>query len=312
MLSGQDLDRALFIAVQQKQYKTIELCLKNNAKLSYKDGLNQDAFHIAAKQNDLKAIKLLLDANLEPDGIATDKTSHTPIYSAARAKFWDCVRLFAQRRKEDSSHRYQFGKALLCVVKENRLEEAELLLKAGAATSWYWDDNHDTLLHQAVRNRNAAMIRLLLNYKAGFNEKNKTGFTAFTLAVTLGAQECIDCFASNKDDYLTNVERFLNDYNPWSITNFNFITTFPSKESNQFYYSIKNIWESSLDPQERKDKIAEQIRTHVVLKADKQVSRSVRLLKKYNLLESQPTENKASEKQEKEVIVSSNWTIIKT
>lgn len=42
----------------------MELCLKQDAKLSHIDAENNDAVHLAMKQNERKALKFLLNAGL--------------------------------------------------------------------------------------------------------------------------------------------------------------------------------------------------------------------------------------------------------
>lgn len=194
MICRTTLEPALLEAVKAKKYDVVEAYLRNGAKgTALLDG--NDALHIAAMQNDLKMIALLLKYNVAPS--TKNTAGETPIMLAAHKGLWDCVIAFAKSRKEDGE-RYEYGNALRLAAYHNQYKVVKALLEAGASTTWFHRDSQNTPLHDAVGHNNAHMVALLLLYRADPSKQNAQNETPVLLAAKRNFWACSHAFVGKQ------------------------------------------------------------------------------------------------------------------
>ena len=105
---------------------------------------------------------------------------HTPIFHAATNDKWESVKAIARAKRSISDDFY--GAALLLAVRLNKVEEALVLLNAGADTMWCANVDGRTPLHWAAKNGNMQLVEALLKKGAKIN-KDKSGHSPLWEAI---------------------------------------------------------------------------------------------------------------------------------
>lgn len=202
MINRATLEPALLVAVQQKQYQTVETFLKNGAKGT--ELLNGDSpLHIAVNNDDPTMIRLLLKFNV--DLSVKNTANETPIVSAAKKQFWECVMTFALTTRENIvagflGGQYEYGYAMLLACKANRMDAVKSLLDAGAVDNWREPQTLMSSLHYAVDNNNAALCVLLIATGADLAAKNSSEHTPIAYAATTQKWHCLIAIARAKKE----------------------------------------------------------------------------------------------------------------
>ena len=80
------------------------------------------------------------------------------------------------------------GSLLLEKVRNNQTADAKALLEANTPTIWCTLDNN-SCLHLAVKNKNAVLIKLLIDHGAELHGENLDGLTPIQLAMLIGIEE---------------------------------------------------------------------------------------------------------------------------
>lgn len=155
----------LHIACYHGHYAWVKgLIVDYHAKVSVRSRLDALPLHIAAENNHIVIIKLLLEhgADVNAKGYKTQRS------------------------------------ALHYAVNQNNLELMKLLFQHGAAISRYTADNEGrTALHYAVEKRNVGIIKLILNYRLHpsvlitLRVKSYSGFTPLGEAILNGDNQAI-------------------------------------------------------------------------------------------------------------------------
>ncbi len=210
------LDKADEMLNKQKQQLTAkEQQFRNIPKSKYDSKLL-----IAAKNNDVILLKLLLDAGADKD--KADKYGLTPLHYAARSGYSECVKLLI---KAGANVNYAPGREkvtpLHSALRDNQIECVKLLLAAGADknkadlygnTPLHWAGGHEecmNLLLEAGADMNKSNIdgntplfecayediseglTILLEAGANMDKPNNYGCTPLHGAASRGFSKCI-------------------------------------------------------------------------------------------------------------------------
>jgi hypothetical protein len=151
----------------------------------------EDDLFAAIDEQDTDLIESLIEGGA--DLSVTNHDDHTPIEYAACREYWNCVDTITDF-KTDTNDTYHFGAALVYVVRANFLTRASFLLEAGAGIDWGIDEDNDSVLHFAVKNKNVEMIKLLISYGANINVLNDDDQTPLQLAFNQRFWEGIEAF----------------------------------------------------------------------------------------------------------------------
>ncbi len=149
----------------------------------------------AIDKHDIPRIETLTKQGVNLAYLVTDQSDKnkkkTAVEYAKDKLDWDSIKAILKFTKEtDEKDTFRFGATLLSAVWYNKIDTAELLLKAKASKNWTYSDTKNTCLHVAVTNDNPDMLALLLSYSFDTTQKNKAQQTAFELAVSLGYFKC--------------------------------------------------------------------------------------------------------------------------
>lgn len=208
MLSGNQIDKVILKAVQQKQYDVLAEYVKMpDAKCAQLTAAGETAMQVAIQNDDFQAIDLLLKCKASL--AAENSHSKSPVFWAADHKKWTAVIYIASRVKERFTGLwgdYDYGYALNCCVRDNHLEAAEVLINAGAFLGCAFDQveklRDRTAINFAVRNRNLKIVKLLTvsgmtkALLAAEQRLNKKIKNPVELAAELQWWECVEYFAN--------------------------------------------------------------------------------------------------------------------
>lgn len=188
---------ALRLAARENELNAVEVLLQAGAPPTWRDNdtLNY-AIHHAVLNGNAKMVELLIERGA--DLTCQNKDKKTPIQLAADNGYWDIVELIAKSKKERTDKKANYGSALHKAAKANELEAVEVLLQAGADFTWRNNDTLDYAIHEAVLNGNPKMLELLLDHGADFADENNEGKTALMLAAESGFTEAVEIFMYRK------------------------------------------------------------------------------------------------------------------
>lgn len=146
------------------------------------------SLHLAVKKRNLEMLDLLLKANASLT--VENKDGRTPMQLATDQKYWDVIEKIAQSKHAEANGSDKYGTAIYYAVYHQQVNTVEVLINAGAPINWENSVTGDRYLHQAVKNKDLAMVKLLLNHSASQSETNKDNKTPVELACELGAWDC--------------------------------------------------------------------------------------------------------------------------
>lgn len=194
-------DLGLFFedAIEKNDEKLVKRLIEGKADLTHKYENNNEVLHLAmgpTKRNS-NIVKMLLEAKADP--VARNITNNRPVYSAKEninENYWACLKVFAEILKNQVT---PLSCALLEVVVHNHFNTTKILLNAGAENTW----SHPTdgyPLYFAVKNQNATMIFLLLEFGADPERKieDPRGKTPIALVRELSFYDGIRAFAAHE------------------------------------------------------------------------------------------------------------------
>ncbi|MEJ2669066.1 MAG: ankyrin repeat domain-containing protein, partial [Gammaproteobacteria bacterium] len=140
----------------------------------------------AVKKNDVRQLKALKDAGVSVH--QRDQYGRTALYFAVQANAREAM-VWLLSQGLDPALPDQFGiSPLALAVDTDQAPLFEYLLTRSKGV-YPVLANGDSLLHQAVRKNNKAIIQLLLQQPMNINALNKDGWTALDIALHLGHQQ---------------------------------------------------------------------------------------------------------------------------
>jgi ankyrin repeat protein len=161
----------------------------NDRQKTLTPNLNSDLFKaiLECKQEEIK--RLIHEG---ADLAATNQEGYTPleyaVYLWGSTSSWrENVKAIISCAKHDLNKNYKYGRVLLNLVRSQEYELAKLLLDLNPELNWFSEhDNNNYPIHYTVINNAVEMFMLLIKKGAALDVKNKEGYTAFTLACSLG------------------------------------------------------------------------------------------------------------------------------
>ena len=135
--------------------------------------------------------------------IITGREGLNPFELAAKLESWDCLQALAECHGKSDFNNSEWI-ALKAAVKANQILAVKALLESYPSPripQLTWHEGN-ALLHWAAQNKNADMVKLLLEHGCDLSEKNKNGKTPAQVAADVKAFNCVNVMA----DYASESE----------------------------------------------------------------------------------------------------------
>lgn len=202
-------DEELFLlSALKNDIKTIENLAKKGVYLDvkYDDRFGSTALHYAVRENNIEAIKTLLNLGANPnkkdnfgktplmwsvskveknniskilienrktylDAMDDDGRGHTALYHAMSDKNYEIVKYLIAKGANIENKSTPFGPALIYAIFNNDIEMVKIIVEAGADLNV--DFHNQTPLHEAVNVKGYETVKYLISKGANVNIKNE-------------------------------------------------------------------------------------------------------------------------------------------
>ncbi len=193
-INKQDFDSksAVHIAVIRSHHEILEFLVRHKANLELKDKNGFTAFHYAAFNDNIIAIKCLIAANCNVSVTTMDGDTADVLTSNEAIQALICL-------KQNSSTLSSWTKRLFNAAINNNYTEAEVAVKNGAQLNTT-DEEGKTALHNAVLKGNKEMIQLLVNNKSNLNITDKSGYAPLHYAAFGDQKDVVKLLLDNECD----------------------------------------------------------------------------------------------------------------
>ncbi|XP_024011898.1 ankyrin repeat-containing protein At5g02620 isoform X1 [Eutrema salsugineum] len=213
---NQSGETALYVAAESGHTDMVKILMKHSdsvlAGTKAKNGF--DAFHIAAKNGNLKILDVLMEANPELS-FTFDSSKTTALHTAASQGHGEIVCFLLDKGVDLAAIARSNGKtALHSAARNGHTEIVKELLgkKAGMVTRV--DKKGQTALHMAVKGQNAEIVDALMKANSSLiNAADNKGNTPLHIAVRKNRAEVINCFKVG-----TFHESFI--FQSWNLSSF--------------------------------------------------------------------------------------------
>jgi len=186
---------AVMFAAERGFTEIVQLLVAKGANVNHHNKYGFTALHAAASNNHADVVKLLLEKGAQVD--AQDELGQTPLYFAAERGHLEIVRLLVTKGADVNKLAKKGWTPLYAATSGNFVEIVKLLIEHGAQVNIKAGDGTHSPLLIAANNKNAAMVRLLLEAGADRMAKlssHHAGFqnqTALDIAKRQGDAELI-------------------------------------------------------------------------------------------------------------------------
>ncbi|KAB0792252.1 hypothetical protein PPYR_14211 [Photinus pyralis] len=174
-LATEDGFTPLAVAMQQGHDKVVTVLLENDTR----GKVRLPALHIAAKKDDVKAAKLLLENEHNPD--VTSKSGFTPLHIASHYGNESIANLLVQKGADVNYSAKHNISPLHVAAKWGKTNMVALLLDRGAYIESKTRDGL-TPLHCAARSGHEKVVDMLLERSAPISSKTKNGLAPLHMA----------------------------------------------------------------------------------------------------------------------------------
>lgn len=159
------------------------------------------AMHLAVQENNIYSVKFLINHVAYQYTVNDD--NETPVEMATRLGHWDCAQTLIEAKNAELKTNevviaYHYGAALIHSIKAGNYTITKLLLEHHAPVNKNNSDFGNIALYWAVKGNHTDIVKLLVNFGANPNYKDKQGKTTFHLVKELNHYAC--CKALIKDD----------------------------------------------------------------------------------------------------------------
>ena len=171
----------------------------NNSKhlINQKNKFNEDAIHIAAKQDNGEVITTLL--KYVADVNQANNIGLTPLHFAAKNGHVEAIKALLEKGADVKQANKYGWTPLHFAVQNGHVEAIKALLEKDADVVNKANEHGRTPLHFAADNGNAVAIKALLEKGADVNKANNNGWTPLYLAVENGNVEAIEALLGQGD-----------------------------------------------------------------------------------------------------------------
>ncbi|XP_065160957.1 ankyrin-2-like isoform X4 [Atheta coriaria] len=174
-LATEDGFTPLAVAMQQGHDKVVTVLLENDTR----GKVRLPALHIAAKKDDVKAAKLLLENDHNPD--VTSKSGFTPLHIASHYGNEAIAHLLIQKKADVNYAAKHNITPLHVAAKWGKTNMVALLLEKGATIESKTRDGL-TPMHCAARSGHEQVVDMLLEREAPISCKTKNGLAPLHMA----------------------------------------------------------------------------------------------------------------------------------
>ncbi|XP_025834986.1 ankyrin-2 isoform X3 [Agrilus planipennis] len=174
-LATEDGFTPLAVAMQQGHEKVVTVLLENDTR----GKVRLPALHIAAKKDDVKAAKLLLENDHNPD--VTSKSGFTPLHIASHYGNEAIANLLIQKGADVNYAAKHNISPLHVAAKWGKTNMVALLIEKGANIEAKTRDGL-TPLHCAARSGHEQVVDMLLEKSAPISSKTKNGLAPLHMA----------------------------------------------------------------------------------------------------------------------------------
>ncbi|XP_044749003.1 uncharacterized protein LOC123309797 isoform X1 [Coccinella septempunctata] len=174
-LSTEDGFTPLAVAMQQGHDKVVTVLLENDTR----GKVRLPALHIAAKKDDVRAAKLLLENDHNPD--VTSKSGFTPLHIASHYGNQPIANLLIQKGADVNYSAKHNITPLHVAAKWGKSNMVSVLLEQGAHIEAKTRDGL-TPLHCAARSGHEQVVDMLLEKSAPISSKTKNGLAPLHMA----------------------------------------------------------------------------------------------------------------------------------
>ncbi|MFN7038500.1 MAG: ankyrin repeat domain-containing protein [Alphaproteobacteria bacterium] len=208
-------ERPIHYAAKNDQTEILEILLEKGAKLNATDINGATPLHLAARQGKINSVRFLI----KQPGVEIDKQNDREWYTALHmASYYghdkvveELINNEADIEREDSTG----ATPLYLAVIENKLDAARTLLESGAnPLPTNKEQSNATALHMASWFGYTDMIKLLHEYKADINAKDKDKMTALYFAILNRQYHSARILVGVGADITQDVKDVLKDRNP--------------------------------------------------------------------------------------------------
>ncbi len=184
---GAEDEYPLHTAAMIEDIETLKQLLnKENANVDAVDSDGSTALHVAAKNESVQSVSLLLKKGADVDAVDGSLDLFTALHVAAKNESVQTVSLLLEKGADVGAGNWNGSTALHVAADRESLQIVSLLLEKGADVSAV-DNDGSTALHQASDNKkNLDVLNCLLNHKTCtrdvVNKKDNNGQTALDFA----------------------------------------------------------------------------------------------------------------------------------
>ena len=175
----QDSHTALHLAVKAGSSRCCSLLIEAAAQL-HSDFDQLSPLHLAAQEDHLEVLQMLLHAGADPDQPLS--TGATPLFLAASMAHLDIVGCLVEAAANVNIPTLQGSTALFTASRQGQIEICRLLLKARADMEHAIKSNGSTPLIMASARNDLEIVRLLIEAKAKKDTACNDGATALFVA----------------------------------------------------------------------------------------------------------------------------------
>lgn len=198
-LQKDDLLELLLISLENNDYDTASLCIKNGAPVNDNfDGWGRSFLYYAVREGNVKDAAFFIEHGADIN--KSDIEGHTPLHMAALEGHTQIAELLIKKGAIlDSITKVFVSTPLHYAANEGHDTVVELLLN-NKANIILKQKNGETALHEAVVKGSLKSVQLLISHGSSINESDNEGWTPLHSAVNAGHYEVAKCLIENNAD----------------------------------------------------------------------------------------------------------------
>jgi len=180
---------ALRLSVRYGRKMTAWLLIQEGVDVNKADNKGFTPLHEAILTNNMSLVFLLVESHADVN--LQTKHGHTPLHLAASLGNGCAILFLLQNQADSSKGDINNSTALHSAVTEAHVGAVHTLIWSNNDLVFATDDEKQTALHVAASQGNAIIARILLDYKANINARDRRGYTPLHLAVSQHQEDVV-------------------------------------------------------------------------------------------------------------------------